>query len=270
MEPDWTPPGDDSDDFDDESHDPRERALRHIQEEIREARLMGDRAREARAQAALGLMYSDQGRLESATQAFRECLLTARDGGDREGVAWSLFQLGRMHGQSGSLEDGLGFLQESMEEWTDLGHPSGLIQTEMLAAQFHSEAGRLSQAMELLQRALERARESGEGDTEWRGLRDMADIWARQGRWRECAEAHRQSIQILSAQANHREEAVSWVALGSAHFEFGQYELGLEAIDRACELYDHCEDHRSQASAQMTAASALASAGQVAQALERF
>lgn len=267
MDENWTPPDDDSGD---EGLDPRERALRYLQQEIQEARRAGDAAREARAHAGLGLMFADQGRLENATQAFRNCLLSARDGGDREGVAWSLFQLGRMHGQSGSIEDGLSFLQESIEEWSGLDHPNGLLQTELLAAQFHAEAGRLPQAIALLQRAVTRAREISEGDTEWRALRAIADIREQQGRWRDSAEAHTQCIRLLADQENLREEATAWLQLGSARFECGQPEEGLEAIDRAYELFGQCEDPRSQASAQMTAASALANAGRVREALERF
>jgi len=262
-------PGDPSGEGDDRL-DPRERAVRHFLNELEEARSVGDAAREARAHAGLGLIYADQGKLDSASREFRECLLSARDGGDREGVAWSLLQLGRMHGQSGSLEDGLHFLTESMTEWEALGHSAGLLQAEALAANFRTEAGDYQEALDLLSRSLDRARQLDEPESQWRALRAIADIRAQQGQWTGCADAHAQSIPVLARLGNVREEAIAWVQQASAQFEAAQYVAGLESVRRSTELFRQCEDVRSEANVVMTAAAALAAAGRVTEAIEEF
>lgn len=250
--------------------DPRERALRHFEAELSEARSLGDSRREARAHAGLGLLYSDQGKLDAATHEFRECLLSARDGGDREGIAWSLYQLGRVHGQTGSLDDGLRFLSESITEWGDIRHSSGLLQAELLSSQYRAEVGHFAEALDLLTSALERARQSDEPDAECRALRLIAEIRAQQGQWGACAEAHRQCIPLLARQGNTREEAAAWVQLSTALFECYRYSEALEAVDRACALLLRCDDPRSRSSVLMSAATALAGAGRITQAEARL
>jgi tetratricopeptide (TPR) repeat protein len=252
----------------DDGLDPRERALRHFEMEIREAREQGDARREARAHAGLGSIFADQGRLERAADEFRACLFSAREGGDREGVAWSLFHLGRVHGHSGSLRDGLHFLRESHVEWNALDHSAGLIQAEMLSAQFEAELGRRSEALELLNSALGRASTADDPEAECRALRAMAEMHAQQGRWRACAQSHKRSIPLLRDLGNPREEAHAWWGLVSALFEAGEVDEARQAAASARGLFRTCEDKHSEASVCAALATALAEAGESTEGLE--
>jgi DNA-binding SARP family transcriptional activator/Tfp pilus assembly protein PilF len=170
------------------------------------ARRVGDRAAEATALNALGLIDVHQGRLQQAADRLQQALGLFRQTGDRTGQARALSNLGSNY-----------FLQ-----------------------------GRYEQATSLQEQAVGMHRETGDLIGETIGLGNLGVVEERQGRYEKAAQHLRQSLALARETADSSSESYALVNLGVVSLRQGRYPHAMGQLQRALVLFRETSDRNGE------------------------
>jgi tetratricopeptide (TPR) repeat protein/DNA-binding XRE family transcriptional regulator len=213
----------------------------------RAARLTGDRAAEAGALIALGLVDGHQGRYRQATGHFERALSRYRETGDLAGQAHALNYLGVIAMRQGHYEEAAGQLQQTLALYRSAGERAGeahalsnLGVIDLLHGRYEQAAGQQRQALALF-------RAMGDQDSQATVLRRLGQVSLRQGRHQQATGEFQRALARFRVVGDRQGEAGVLAGLGLASLRQGRHQQAGEQLQQALTHYREMDDPTGQA-----------------------
>jgi DNA-binding SARP family transcriptional activator/tetratricopeptide (TPR) repeat protein len=216
---------------------------------LRAARRTGERAAEATALNALGLVDLHQSRFGRATGHFRHALACAREAGDRPREGRALGNLGIACFLEGSYGPAVDYYQQALA----LHRAAGERVSEAIVLNNLSivdrRQGRYRQATERCQQAAALARAEGDQDDEAHALVNLGLVDLRLGRYPLASELFVRALLIYCELGNRCGEAEAHTCLGDVGLRLGRHHEALGHHRRALTMFREMGDRSSEAEA---------------------
>jgi tetratricopeptide (TPR) repeat protein len=178
-----------------------------------------------------------QGKLDAATEEYRQALSIVERLGHRYGVALLNMNLGAAYARMGEWDRADAYLGRSRERFREIGSEEFLAELCRHRAEVARGQGDLELALERAQRSLEHARanqmELEEGPT-WRVL---GRIQRERGRLDQAHEALERALSLTTDTDNPYEAARTRVELARLHIQRGQREKGRRLAREAAQTF---------------------------------
>jgi tetratricopeptide (TPR) repeat protein/transcriptional regulator with XRE-family HTH domain len=188
----------------------------------RAARQLADRAAEARALMALGVVAIRQGRYQDGTSHYQQALALSRQAGDTSGVARAGCGLGIIHRIQGRYPQAISRLQQALDLYRAQGDSAGAVLPLGNLGIVAQRQGRYPQAADHLQQAVDLARQAGNLDGMAEMLSELGVVALSQGQPRRAARLHRQSRSVYRKTGNRTGEVHALNGLGEALLATGR------------------------------------------------
>jgi tetratricopeptide (TPR) repeat protein len=226
------------------------------------ARQTGERAAEATALNALGLVDLRVGRFGQATDHFRQALACAREAGDRVREARALGNLGIVSFLEGSYRQAIADYQQALALHRASGDPIGQVLVLNNLSIIDRRQGRYLQATEHCEQAVALAREAGDPDFEALVLTNLGLVDLRLGRHQLAADRFRHALLIYREHGNRSGEAEAHTSLGDAELRLGRHREAIDHHRRAVAMFGEIGDRSSEAQALNSLGDVLVATGQ--------
>jgi tetratricopeptide (TPR) repeat protein len=181
-----------------------EQALRHLTHALALNRELGREQGAALSLSNIGQVYENLGNDKAALQNFNESLLIARKLQLTEGIAIGLGNIARLQLRAGDAARALRSYEASYAEYTkawiathDLRNEQALSQCLSGMAHAHMELGHYGIARQFFERALDVARKLNQQPMVASSLRDIANVYSREGKSREALGKYREALLIF-------------------------------------------------------------------------
>jgi predicted ATPase/serine/threonine protein kinase/Tfp pilus assembly protein PilF len=136
-------------------------AQRNYDDALALHRKVGDRREEAATLAFLAFHHDEQGQLEEATEHYEKCLAGLREAGDRQLEALVLGNYASLEQELGNLDGAQRHYERALTILEEMGQPTFIGPFLGSLATLHHEAARFDEAVETFERALVSMRETG-------------------------------------------------------------------------------------------------------------
>ncbi len=177
----------------------------------------------ALAMNTMGRIYSDLGQEEKALALFRQVLPLWRSAGIREGEGDTLNFMGKAYNDLGRREEALKSLNDSMAIWHALDSGQA---GDRLSLKQRIAQRRLNASLPMLRDATGHAAEASTLDNLGKTYTDM-------GQGAKALEYLNQAMTLWRAEGERGGEALTLNNMGRAYADLGQKQTALEAYDRA-------------------------------------
>lgn len=179
---------------------------------LRAARRGGDPAVVARQLRYLGIIATEQRRLEEAGVHHQESLGICREIGDRGGEARALNSLGIAYWQQQRLDEAIAYFEQSLALCRELDDREYEDKALNNLGSVLAEQRRFDEAIACLERSLAISREIG--GSAHRTLNSLGDLYRSQGRAAEAITCYKQSLAICRQVGDRHTEALNLGNLG--------------------------------------------------------
>ena len=188
----------------------------------RAARQIADRAAEANAVFALGVVAIRQGRYQDATGHYQQALALFGQAGDTQGVARAGCGLGIIHRLLGRYPQAADHLQQALDLYRAQGDRAGTVRPLGNLGIVAMAQGRYPQAADHLQQAVDLARQAGNLDEMADMLSELGVLALNRGQPRRAARLHRRARGVFRQTGNWTGEAHALNGLGEAVLALGR------------------------------------------------
>ncbi len=200
------------------------------------ARSSGDRAGEAAALAALGLVQAGMGQPEDALTSYRLALTLERALGRRAEEAVTLNNMGKAWAGIGRREDALDCCRQAVALFHALGDTAGEAVTLNNLGLACANADQPAQAMAFYQQALPLMRASSSKAGEASLLNNMGNAYVRLDQPDRAMDAYSHALPLLRALDDRSGEAATLNNMGNVYANTGQSTLALDSYQQALKL----------------------------------
>jgi tetratricopeptide (TPR) repeat protein len=199
-----------------------QQAASRLQQALGLFRQTGDRTGQARALGNLGSNYFYQGRYEQATSLYEQALNIYRETGDRAGETTALGNLGMVEERQGRYEEAARHQQQSLALARETGDSTGESCALVNLGVVSLRQGRYPHAIGQLQRAMVLFRETRARNGEAETLTRIGEVCLRQGRCEQASHHHQQALAVCREIGDRSGEATALNGLGEALLATGQ------------------------------------------------
>ena len=226
----------------------------------------GDREGQARALTNLGRLYRRQGRLDRATESYRQALTLYADLGDRAAEAGALRNLGSVHWRQGHYRQAAEHYQQALTLHRELRDVAGQADALVRLGLVDERLGHESQAAERLQPALELFARLGDRFSEAYVLSLLARLRSQPDQLELAAVHLEQSLAVVRQAADRTGEAYALTDLAAVHARRGRLAEAAGHLRQALVLHRRIGDRASEAEALNDLGQVLRAAGNAAEA----
>ena len=213
------------------------------------ARETGDKAAEATALRALGVIYGQQGRCEEAAAHLRQALDLYRLAGDRLGEAHALNSLGGLEYRQGRYREAFGYILAALALYREAGDRVREARLLGNLGIVHERQGRYQQAADHQQQALVLLREIGDRDGQARALSNLGVVELRRRRFQQAADHLRQAVDLLGEAGDRTGQTQALASLGAVELRQGHYQQAADHIEQALTIARETGDLAGEAAA---------------------
>lgn len=213
------------------------------------ARRTGDRAAEAAALTALGLVAWRQDHYQRASALLRQALALSRQADDRRGEALALMVVGLVDFAEGRYQQADGRYRRALALFRKAGDKQGETRTLSNLAVTEYEQGRYQQAAGHLRKALNLCRDTADQVSLAGVLGRLGSLELRLGRYDPAAHHLQDALAMCRDTGNRIGEADAHSGLGDLHLRQGQYEQAASNYQDALVLYREFGDRANEAAA---------------------
>jgi len=206
------------------------------------ARRTGDHAAEATALIMIGNVDWQQGRLQQATDHYRQALAMFRAAGDRGGEARVLGKLGIAESGLGRYEQAARHQHEAIAIFCDIGDRLGEARALGILGFARQQQGRYQEAADYSQQALDLSHEIGDSDGEAWALARLGTVDLRLGRYQHATGYLRQALTLFHEIGNTVDGSVTLVMLGEVYTGLGRYEQAAGNFEQALAIFREIGD----------------------------
>ena len=247
-----------------------EAALATLTRALAELEPLGDLRARSLALGALASVHGSMGHYDEAQEAARENLRAARALGDREREAWVRVTLANHLLDLGQSEAAIQDGEEALRMFADLESRSGQARAHAILGGALRQLGRLAEARAHIESALRLAREDGARLTEARALDDLGRVTAAEGAYEDALDLHRQALALRETVGNRQAEAGSRLRIGEVLLALGRPDEALESLHLAYAIAEAARAQPRAAEIDRALAQAYEACGDAARALVHF
>jgi predicted ATPase/class 3 adenylate cyclase len=219
--------------------DALEQALRHAQQ-------VADRACEAAASSALATLHARQGRFELALAEHAQALALARGAADPGLECTALNGLGGVHFEQSQLELAQQHWDAALvlARWARLRRWEGRVLGNL--GNLHANRGDMAEAQRCCEAALQVARELGDRKSEGNSLANLAMLHQLQSRPAEATQAGQAAVHLAQQLGHPQLACVAMCNLGLAQGELGDAATAEAHFEAALQLARDLSDRRAE------------------------
>jgi DNA-binding SARP family transcriptional activator/tetratricopeptide (TPR) repeat protein len=199
----------------------------------------------------LGLVYWQQGHYQQATRHFEQALALHRATGDRTAEGRTLGNLGLVSLRQGRYQQAAGHLEQALAVHRETGNKRGEAHTLGNLGDIALRQGSYQQATGNFEQALTLSREMGDPVIGAYALSHLGEVQLRQGGYQQAITYHRQALSIFRQTGNRPGEAAVLNGLGEVHLAAGRPAIALAQYAAAQALADQIGDTYKQALAHL-------------------
>jgi tetratricopeptide (TPR) repeat protein/transcriptional regulator with XRE-family HTH domain len=203
----------------------------------------GDRAAEAAAVRALGIIDAQQGRYQQATGRFLEARDLSRQANDHVGEARALTNLGAVHEEFDHYQQAIGFHKQALSAWREIGDRAGEATTLGNLGYLMGRQGRYQQAIRVLERCRDICQETGNARQECAVLIALGEVALMQGAHHQADDFLRQGLTLARAGGRRLSEARALTIIGDLLHHQGR---AAEAADHLQQALAMCREFGDQ------------------------
>jgi CHAT domain-containing protein len=196
-------------------------------------REVGDPWQEAPADFQLGQIYAERDESELALEPFERALQLFQQLGVHRGAALAAFELGKAHQRLGRVQEALTFFECSLDHWREVGvTPESTLSVFQRGRSFLL-LGKEREALDDFERALSTWQESGNHLWQVAALREINQVYQRQGRLDLALAVLKRAWEPLGQIEEPREAALLWNETGLLHLRAERPEAARDAFEKA-------------------------------------
>ena len=230
------------------------------------ARILGDRAAQARALSDLGRLHRRQGRLGESADTYRLALALYADLGERAAEAVALRNLGSVHWRLGDYRQAADHYRRAWSHYRELGDDAGQADASVRLALVDARLGDEAQAAERLRSALDLVTRLGDRFSEAYVLSLLARLSHRPADLERAAAHLAESLAVVRQAGDRTAEAYALTDLAAVHARDGRLAEAAGHLRRALVLHRRIGDRASEAEALNDLGQVLRAAGDAAEA----
>jgi len=226
------------------------------------ARQAGDRAAEATALNALGVIDWHQGRIEQATDNFASALTLFQQTGDRTSEARVLSNLGVMRSDQGRYQQATGLHEQALQAFREIRDTVGEGLTLGNLGIVEERQGRYRPAALHLQQSLAIARSTGDRHSECTARVILGVVALAQDHYEQASDQLGQALALCRETGYRAHEAGALTRIGDLRLRQGHLPEAARHLQEALSLYREIGDRAGEADALNSLGAALRTAGQ--------
>ncbi len=218
-----------------------------LDEALRAARSIEDKAAEGRLLGHLGTVYSDLGDARKAIEHYEQQLAIAQESGDRCGEGAALGNLGTAYAALGDARKGIEHYEQDFAIAREIGDRRGEGQVLGNLGNVYAALGDARKGIEHYEQALAIALEVGDRRGEGQALGNLGLACAALGDARKGIEHYEQALAIALEVGDRRGEGQALGNLGTAYAALGDARKAIEHYDRRIAIAREIGDRRGEA-----------------------
>jgi tetratricopeptide (TPR) repeat protein len=192
---------------------------------------------QARALAAIGLVYASQGKLDEALNSYQQALEINKRIGYPFEQAQNLRDIGTVYAEQGRLEEALEAHQAELEIHKETGYKLGEADALTSTGFVYAEQGKPEEALLSYQKALKISEERGYQIGLAAVLTNIGNTYYQQGKLEDALHSYQAALEIDRQTGNTPEQAANLWAIGFVYAEQGKKEVALEHLRRARDMW---------------------------------
>jgi CHAT domain-containing protein len=215
-----------------------EQALECFDQALRLTRAAGDRAGEAAALTAIGVVYATLGEFQRALEYYNQALPIARAVGDRHTEAATLTRIGWIHWASGQPQQALKNYDQALSIHQAAGDRAGEAELLSHIAAVYATSGEYQRALESQQQALALRRALGDRVMEAIALNQIAAAYRMLGRPQQALDTFAEAQAVWGRVRDPRYEIPALVAVARTERELGRLSEARRSIETALDMIE--------------------------------
>ena len=212
-------------------------AIDFSQQSLEIAREIGDKRREAKSLNNLGNAYYSLGEYQRAIDYYQQSLAIEQQIGDKLGEAKSLNNLGNAYYSLGEYQRAIDYYQQSLAIEQQIGDKLGEGKTLGNLGNVYRSLGEYEQAIDYHQQSLKIKQQIGDKLGEGKTLGNLGNVYRSLGEYEQAIDFYQQSLKIKQQIGDKQGEANSWFNLGNAWRKLEKKSEAQQAYNKAKQLF---------------------------------
>ena len=242
--------------------------IQQLQQQLTEAKEVGDRAGEGRAYCGLGNACQGLGNFKQALEYHNQDLSIAKEVGDRAEEGRAYCGLGNACQGLGNFKQALEYHNQDLSIAKEVGDRAGEGRAYGNLGNACQGLGNFKQALEYHNQDLSIAKEVGDRAGEGRAYGNLGNACQGLGNFKQALEYHNQDLSIAKEVGDRAEEGRAYCGLGNACQGLGNFKQALEYHNQDLSIAKEVGDRAGEGRAYGNLGNACDSLGNFKQALE--
>ncbi|RIV21204.1 tetratricopeptide repeat protein [Fibrisoma montanum] len=221
-------------------------ALPYLEQSLKLARQIGDRAGEGTTLNNISQIYDAKGDYETALHYLEQSLSIRQQIGDRAGEGTTLNNISQIYDAKGDYETALHYLEQSLSIQQQIGDRAGEGATLNNISQIYTVKGDYETALHYLEQSLSIQQQIGDRKGEGTTLNNISQIYDAKGDYETALHYLEQSLSIRQQIGDRAGEGTTLNNISQIYDAKGDYETALHYLEQSLSIQQQIGDRAGE------------------------